>query len=81
MIEWLAENRHAQGIHVGEIRGGQVTGPMHLAEHHLPRRTGRGPPLPDAPLERATLTVRKPYGILSPQPVEQRLRLEPRLRF
>jgi len=34
MLEAFAEDGDAQGIHVGEIRGRQITGGMHLAKHH-----------------------------------------------
>jgi hypothetical protein len=73
MLESLAEDGDSQGVHAGEIRGRQVTGVMHLAEHDRACRTGRGPPLLDATLERAAVALRQLPGTLALEPVEQRL--------
>jgi hypothetical protein len=81
MLESFAEDGDSQGVHAGEIRGRQVAGVMHLAEHDRSRRTGRGPPLPDATLERAAVALGKLPGILFLEPVEQRLGPQAGLRF
>ncbi len=54
---------------------------MHLAEHDWAGLAGRGPPLPDATLERAALVLGKLPGMLSLKPVEQRFGQEAGLRF
>lgn len=81
MLEAFAENGDAKGIHAGEIRGGQITGAMHLAEHHRACLTGRGAPLLDAPLERAALGLGKLAWMLALKPVKQCLGSEARLCF
>lgn len=73
MLESLAEDGDAQGVHAGEIRGRQVAGVMHLAEHDRAPSSGRGPPLPDAALERAAVARGQLTGMLALEPVEQRL--------
>jgi len=73
MLESFSQNGDPQGAHVGEIRGRQVRGVMHLAEHHRASTTGHGAPLLDAPLERAAVALRKLPGKLALEPVEQRL--------
>lgn len=65
MLEAFAEDGDSQGIHVGEIRGRQVAGVMHLAEHHRACLAERGAPLLDAPLERAALALGELAGILA----------------
>ncbi len=81
MLESLSEDGDFERVHAGEIRGRQVAGVMHLAEHDRAGQTGRRPPLQDAPLERAALALREPFGMLALQPIEQRLGPQARLRF
>ena len=73
VLEAFSEDGDSQRVHAGEIRGRQVAGVMHLTEHHRPRHTRRDSPLPNAPLQRATLALGKLPGILLLKPVEQRL--------
>jgi hypothetical protein len=81
VLEAFAEDGHSQGVHAGEIGGGQISCVMHLAEHDRTRRAGRGAPALNAPLERAALALRKLSGMLLQQPVEQRLGVQARLCF
>lgn len=81
MLESFAEDGDSQGVHAGKIRGRQVTGVMHLAEHDRACQTGRGPPLLDATLERAAVALGQLPGMLSLEPVEQRLGPQAGLRF
>jgi hypothetical protein len=81
MLEAFAQDGHSQRVHAGEVRGRQVAGVMHLAEHDRARLPRRGPPALDAPLEGAALALRKPLGIFLQEPVEQRLGVQARLRF
>lgn len=73
MLESSAENGDSQGVHAGEIRGRQVAGVMHLAEHDWAAPAGRGSPLPDATLQRAALALGQLPWILVLEPIEQRL--------
>jgi hypothetical protein len=81
MLEALAEDGDSQGVHAGEIRGGQIARVMHLAKHDRTRRAGRGAPVPDAALEGTPLALRKLPGMLLQEPVEQRLGVQARLGF
>ena len=81
MLESLSEDGDSQGVHVGEIRGRQVTGVVHLAKHDRASQTTRSPPLLDAPLKRAAVALGQLPGRLSLEPLEQRLRPQPGLRF
>jgi len=81
VLEALTQDSHSQRVHAGEVRGRQVAGVMHLAEHDRARLARRGPPVPDTPLKGAALAPRQPPGMLLDEPVEQRLGVQPRLRF
>ena len=81
MVETLAEDRDGQRVHAGEIRGRQVAGVMHLAEHDRACRTRRGPPLLNATLEGAPLALGKLPGILLLEPVKQCFGMQTRLGF
>jgi len=81
MVEAFAEDGYSQCVHAGEIRGRQVAGVMHLAEHDRARLTRRGPPALDATLEGAALAVRKPPGMFLLEPGKQRFGSQARLRF
>lgn len=81
MLESFSQDGDFQRVHVGEIGGRQVAGVMHLAEHDRAAQTGRRPPLPNAPLERAALARCEVLGVFFPQPVEQRLGPQAGLRF
>lgn len=81
MLESPTEEGDSQGVHAGEVRGRQIAGVMHLAEHDRAPQAGHGPPLPHASLERAALAIQKLSGMLLPQPVEQRLGPQAGLRF
>lgn len=81
MLEALAEDGDSQRAHVGEVRGRQVTGVMHLAEHDRTSSSGRGPPLPNAALERAAVALGQLTGMLALEPVEQRFGPQAGLRF
>lgn len=54
---------------------------MHLAEHDRAGSAGRGPPLPDAPLQGAAVALGKLAGMLRLEPVEQRLGPQAGLRY
>ena len=81
MLEAFAEDGDSQRVHAGEVRGRQVAGVMHLAEHDGARLTRRGPPALDAPLEGAARALGKLPGILLQEPVEQRLGVQAWLCF
>jgi hypothetical protein len=81
MIKSLSQQRDLQRVHAREVGGRQVPLRMHLAEHHVPRGTGRGTPLLHATLERAAMAVQKPSRALPLEPVEQRLGLQPGFRL
>jgi hypothetical protein len=81
VLEALAEDGDTQRVHAGEIRGRQVAGVMHLAEHDRPRLTRRGPPALNAALEGAALALGQPPGMFLLEPVKQRFGLQARLRF
>jgi len=71
VIEQLTSNGDAQGIHVCEIGGSQVAGPMHLTEDDWLPRPVAGSPLPDAAFEGATLRIGKLTRVLLTQPVKE----------
>jgi len=78
VIEPLAADGDVQRVHVGEVGRCEVAGRVNLPEHdRLPRTVG-GPPLPHATLERAAMRIEKLPRMLTPQPVEKRLREQPR---
>jgi hypothetical protein len=79
VIERLPGDRNAQIVHAGEVRRRQVPGLMHLAEHDRAVRPGQRPPLPHPPLEGPPLRIEERPRMFPPQPVEQRLRQQPRL--
>jgi hypothetical protein len=71
MLESFPKDGDSQRVHAGEIRGRQVAGVVHLAEHDRARLTRRGPPALDATLERAPLALRQPPGMFLLEPVKQ----------
>jgi hypothetical protein len=75
VIERLSGDRHAQFVHVREVRRQQFARPMDLAEKHFLRRPRCRPPGFHPPLQRPQLTVGKPPRVLPLQPLEQRLGL------
>jgi len=77
--ERLALEGHAQGLHVGEVRGPQPAGLMHLGEEHLPGRPVLRLPLPHAPLQRPPAPLPIRARRLALQPLQQRLGLQPHL--
>ena len=81
MIERLARDGHTERVHAGEVGGGQIARRVDLTEHHLTARPGHRSPRLHAPLECAPVTVRESSRVLGPDPVEQRLGPEPRLRL
>jgi hypothetical protein len=56
---------------VREIGGGEVGGLMHLTEDRELPRSVAGPPLPDPPLERASMGIEELAGMLLAEPVEE----------
>jgi hypothetical protein len=79
VIERLPGNRNAQIVHAGEVRRREVPGLMHLAEHDRAVGPGQRPPLPHPPLKGPPVRIEELPRMFSPQPVEQRLRQQPRL--
>jgi hypothetical protein len=77
VVERLALDGHGEWAHGREVGGRKIAGLVHLAEHRLPARAGRGPPGPHPPLERPPVAVVEPPGVLGLDPVEQGLGLEP----
>ena len=81
MRERPAAERHAQRVHMGEVRGRQIAGMVDLGEHHLLPRPLRGPPETDLALQGPPLVVGElPCG-LALQPAEERHRPQGRLRL
>ena len=84
MVCQVGERRPGDGdaerIHAGEIRRGQIAGPVYLAKDRQFPRTVAGPPLPHPPFERAPVRIEELAGMALAEPVEQRLGLELRLR-
>jgi hypothetical protein len=79
MLERLSLDRHAQFVHVREVRCRQPAGFMHLSEKYLLGWTQRGPPSPHLPLQGPQLSVAIPTRSAALQFVEDRLRLQARL--
>jgi hypothetical protein len=79
VLERLPLDRHAQVIHVREVRGRQPARLMHLAEEHLLGRPRRGPPLLHLPLQGPQLSVAESARIAPLQICEDGLGLQPRL--
>lgn len=73
VIESLPGNGDVERVHRGEVGGGQIAGRMDLAEHEGLGRPAGGAPLPHATLEGSTLRIEEPAGVLTPQPVKERL--------
>ena len=71
VLERLPPDRDAQRVHVREIGGGEVGGLMHLAEDRELGRPIAGPPLPDPPLEGASVGIEELAGVLLAEPVEE----------
>jgi hypothetical protein len=81
VIESLPANLHAQAIADREVTGGQSTRMMILAEENrLPRTVQTSPPA-DTPLKRTLRGIRKLACVSPLQPLEQRLRLQPRFHL
>jgi hypothetical protein len=78
LLEWLAGDGNSQRTHLGEVRSGQVPSVMQLTEHHLPSWTEGHPPVVNASLQRAAMTVLELARVLLLDPVEEGLRLKPR---
>ena len=79
VVERLALDRHAQFVHVREIRGRQPARLMHLAKEHFLGRSLQGAPTPHLPLQRPQLPVGKPARVAALEVGEQGLGLQPRL--
>jgi hypothetical protein len=75
----LTLDRHAQIVHVREVRGAQPARFMHLAEEHFLGRPVLRLPLPHSTFHRAPLALPVLAGVFTPQPVHQRLGLQARL--
>lgn len=71
VLERLPRDRDAQRGHVREIGRGEVGGLMHLAEDRELGRSVAGPPLPDPPLEGASVGIEELAGVLLAEPVEE----------
>ena len=57
MLERLSRDRHAQLIGIGEVRQGHAARLGYLPEDHIAFRPVHGPPITDAPLQRAAHAV------------------------
>ena len=79
VLERLPLNRHAQVVHVREVRRRQPARLMHLGEEHLLGWPRRGPPTPHLPLQRSQLPVAKLARVAALQVAEDRLDQQPRL--
>jgi len=71
VLERLPRDRDAQRGHVREIGRGEVGGLMNLSEDRELPRSVAGPPLPDPPLERASVGIEELAGVLLAEPVEE----------
>lgn len=71
VLERLPRDRDAQRGHVREIGGGEVGGFVDLAEDRELPRSVAGPPLPNSPLEGASVGIEELAGVLLPKPVEE----------
>jgi hypothetical protein len=79
VIERLAGDGDVQGVHLREVRRGQIASLVNLAEHDGLARTVEGSPLLHAAFEGAALRIEEPPRMFAAQPVEQRLGEQPRL--
>jgi hypothetical protein len=79
VIERLPCNGDAQIVHVGEVRRSEIPGVMDLPEHDRAVRPRQGSPLTHPSLESPAVRVKKHPRMFPTQPVEQRLRHQPRL--
>ncbi|MEM9366406.1 MAG: hypothetical protein AAGD07_10455 [Planctomycetota bacterium] len=77
--EGLSSDRHAEGIANGEVTGGELARMVILREEHRFVGTINRPPIGDPSLESSPCRVLELAGVSSPQIVEKRLGLEPRL--
>jgi hypothetical protein len=71
VIERLPGNCDAEGVHVGEIGGGEVAGLMHLSEDGEFARSVASSPLPDAAFKRAAVGIEELAGVLLAEPVKE----------
>jgi hypothetical protein len=71
VIERLPGDRDAEGIHVGEIGGGEITGVMHLSEDGEFAGSVASTPLPDAAFKRAAVGIEELAGVLLAEPVKE----------
>jgi hypothetical protein len=78
VIEPPAGDRDVQRVHVREVGGREIAGVVDLTEHDGLPRPVRRPPLPHAALEGAAMRIEELPGMLATQPVEERLREQPR---
>ena len=78
MVKGQTVDGHAQIVHDGEVRGAQPAGRMHLREENFLRRSARGLPFLDAPLQRPQLTVGETARMPPLQFLEERLGLPAR---
>jgi hypothetical protein len=81
VLERLARDRHAQFVHVREVRRRQPARLMHLAEEHFLGWPRRGAPAPHLPLQGPQLPVGELARIATLQLAEDRLGLQARLFF
>jgi hypothetical protein len=81
MIEAFAEDGDSQSVHAGKVRGGQIAGEMHLAEHDGGWLPGGGAPMPDAAFEGAALARGQLSGTFGLQPIEQGFGVQARFRM
>lgn len=65
VVERLPGDRDVQGVHVGEVRRGEVAGLVDLAEHDGLARPVKRPPLPHPALEGATVRIEEPARMLA----------------
>jgi hypothetical protein len=76
LLESLAGDRDPQGTQFREIGRRQVPGMMHLAEHHVLRRTAGGSPVVHTSFQRPAMTILELPRVLLLDPVEERLGLQ-----
>ena len=76
MVERLTSDRDAEGIHVREIGGGEISGLMHLSKDGEFARSVATPPLPDAAFKRAAVGIEELTGALLAEPIKERFSLE-----
>jgi hypothetical protein len=71
MRERLPLNRHSQGVHMGEIRGGQPPRLMHLVKEYFAIGAVLRFPLPDPPFQGATAPLPVLRRLFALQPFQQ----------